>query len=73
MRDNVVEEMRRMQSDDETKRKMVDILKRFHSEEEMDSVDEDGMLLFSSLLIFSLINTCIKSCWFCSLCICYHC
>lgn len=38
----MVEEMRRMQSDDETKRKMVDILKRFHSEEEMDSMDEDG-------------------------------
>lgn len=38
----MVEEMRQLQSDDETKRKMVDILKRFHSEEEMDSMDEDG-------------------------------
>lgn len=69
----MVEEMQQMRSDDETKQKMVDILKRFHSEEEMDSMDEDGMMLFSSLFTFSLINTCIKSCWLFSLCICYHC
>jgi hypothetical protein len=44
MRDNVVGELQQMQPDDETKRKMLDILKRLHSEEETDSMDEDGML-----------------------------
>lgn len=44
MRDNVVEELQQMQSDDGTKQKMMDILKRFHLEEETDSMDEDGML-----------------------------
>jgi hypothetical protein len=51
MRENVEGELRQMQPDDETKRKMLDILKRFHSEEETDSMDEDGML---SLLLFTL-------------------
>lgn len=41
MRENVMEELKQVQPDDETKRKMVDILKRFHSEEEMNS-DDDG-------------------------------
>ncbi|XVF53139.1 hypothetical protein PTKIN_Ptkin05aG0076200 [Pterospermum kingtungense] len=41
MRENVVEELRQLQPDDETKRKMLEILKRFHSEEETDSLDED--------------------------------
>ncbi|KAF5478019.1 hypothetical protein F2P56_004613 [Juglans regia] len=41
MRENVVEELQQMQSNDETKRKMLDILKRFHSEEETESMDED--------------------------------
>ncbi|RVW91688.1 Zinc finger HIT domain-containing protein 2 [Vitis vinifera] len=41
MRENVVEELGQMQPDDETKHKMLDILKRFHSEEDMDSMDED--------------------------------
>ncbi|KAJ4840917.1 hypothetical protein Tsubulata_001113 [Turnera subulata] len=58
MRENVVEEMRHMQSDDQTKRKMIDILKRFHSQEqeeeedEMDSMDEDddgGSISFEDL------------------------
>ena len=44
MRENVVEELGQMQPDDETKHKMLDILKRFHSEEDMDSMDEDGMV-----------------------------
>lgn len=44
MRENVVEEMRQMQPNDETKRKMLNILARFHSgEEEEDHMDEDGM------------------------------
>lgn len=39
MRDNVIGELRQMQPDDETKQKMLDILKRLHSEEEMDATD----------------------------------
>lgn len=41
MRDNVEEELRLMKPDDETKQKMLDILKRFHSEEEMTNMDQD--------------------------------
>ncbi|MED6225433.1 hypothetical protein PIB30_093707 [Stylosanthes scabra] len=41
MRENVVGELQQMQPDEETKHKMLDILKRFHSEEEMDSIDDD--------------------------------
>lgn len=51
MRDNVVGELGQMQPDDETKQKMLDILKRLHSEEETDSMDEDGML---SVFLFAL-------------------
>jgi hypothetical protein len=51
MRDNVVGELGQMQPDDETKQKMLDILKRLHSEEETDSMDEDGML---SVFLFPL-------------------
>lgn len=41
MRENVEEELRQLQPDDESKQKMLHILKRFHSEEqEMDHVDE---------------------------------
>ena len=42
MRENVVEELRQLQPNDETKRKMLEILKRFHSEEEAGPLDEDG-------------------------------
>ncbi|KAL5760897.1 hypothetical protein ACOSP7_019402 [Xanthoceras sorbifolium] len=45
MQENVVDEMRQMQSDDETKRKMLDILKRFHSQEEVDSMDENESII----------------------------
>ncbi|KAF5734960.1 HIT-type Zinc finger family protein [Tripterygium wilfordii] len=41
MRENVEEELRQMQPDDQTKRRMLDILKRFHSEEETGSMDEE--------------------------------
>ncbi|TYG91552.1 hypothetical protein ES288_A12G271000v1 [Gossypium darwinii] len=41
MRENVVEELRHLQSDDQTKRKMLEILKRFHSEDETEPLDED--------------------------------
>ncbi|OIV89259.1 hypothetical protein TanjilG_24113 [Lupinus angustifolius] len=42
MQENVVQELQQMQPDEQTKHKMLDILKRFHSEEEMDSMDEDS-------------------------------
>lgn len=42
MRENVVKELGQMKPDDQTKLKMLDILKRFHSEEEeMDEMDDD--------------------------------
>lgn len=42
MRDNVVGELGQLRSNDETKQKMLDILKRFHSEEQVaDCMDED--------------------------------
>lgn len=47
MRDNVMEEMKQMEPGDETKQKMLDILKRFHSEEEADNMDNDGKLSIS--------------------------
>ncbi|KAL2551043.1 HIT-type Zinc finger family protein [Forsythia ovata] len=45
MRENVVQEMQQLQPDNETKQKMLDILKRFHEEEETDSMDEDDSYL----------------------------
>lgn len=46
MRENVVEELRQLRTDDSAKRKTLDILKRFHAEEEMEDLDEeDGMCL----------------------------
>ncbi|KAF7130249.1 hypothetical protein RHSIM_Rhsim10G0016900 [Rhododendron simsii] len=45
MRENVVGELQQLQTDDETKRKMLEILERFHSEEEVDSMDEDDSTL----------------------------
>ncbi|KAK9926380.1 hypothetical protein M0R45_023613 [Rubus argutus] len=41
MRDNVVGELGQLGPNDETKQKMLDVLKRFHSEEETDGMDED--------------------------------
>ncbi|KAJ6701926.1 ZINC FINGER HIT DOMAIN CONTAINING PROTEIN 2 PROTEIN FON -RELATED [Salix koriyanagi] len=46
MRENVMEEMKGMAADEETKRKMLDILKRFHSEEQEgmdDRMDDDDL------------------------------
>ncbi|GAB4857650.1 hypothetical protein Ancab_015556 [Ancistrocladus abbreviatus] len=40
MRENVMEELRQLQPDDASKKKMLEILKRFNSQEE-DSMDED--------------------------------
>ncbi|WCJ19621.1 HIT-type Zinc finger family protein [Euphorbia peplus] len=45
MRANVVEELGQMQPNDETRQKMLDILKRFHSEEEVEAMDEDDSVL----------------------------
>ncbi|WJX10324.1 hypothetical protein P8452_01062 [Trifolium repens] len=42
MKENVVQELHQMQPNEQTKQKMLDILKRFHSEEEMDNMDEDS-------------------------------
>ncbi|KAG2550998.1 zinc finger HIT domain-containing protein 2-like isoform X2 [Panicum virgatum] len=42
MRENVMDELKQMQPEDESKKKMIDILKRLHLEEEMDSDGEDG-------------------------------
>ncbi|KAL3652153.1 hypothetical protein CASFOL_001834 [Castilleja foliolosa] len=41
MRDNVMGELQQIQPDEENKSKMLDILKRFHEENEADSLDED--------------------------------
>ncbi|KAF9604818.1 hypothetical protein IFM89_010359 [Coptis chinensis] len=43
MRENVVEQLGQMQPNDEAKQKMIDILKRVHSEDENESVDEDDV------------------------------
>jgi hypothetical protein len=44
MRENVLDELKQMQPEDESKKKMLDILKRLHLEEEMESDGEDGMV-----------------------------
>lgn len=49
MRENVVEELRHLQPDDQTKRKMLEILKRFHSEDETEPLDEDVDGIFLDL------------------------
>ncbi|PKA46528.1 hypothetical protein AXF42_Ash012661 [Apostasia shenzhenica] len=45
MRENVMEELQQMKSNDESKRKMLEILKRVHSDEEMDSDGEEDSML----------------------------
>ncbi|CAN4127147.1 unnamed protein product [Withania somnifera] len=40
MRENVMDELQHLQPDDGSKQKMLDILKRFHSEDEADIMDE---------------------------------
>ncbi|KAL8138873.1 hypothetical protein V2J09_004874 [Rumex salicifolius] len=42
MRENVMDEFRQVRPDDESKKKMLDILKRFQSEEEDSMDDDDG-------------------------------
>ncbi|KAL0446518.1 UNVERIFIED_CONTAM: hypothetical protein Slati_1779700 [Sesamum latifolium] len=41
MRENVMEELQQLQPDEQSKSKMLDILNRFHEEEETDSLDEE--------------------------------
>ncbi|MCD7456927.1 hypothetical protein HAX54_033578 [Datura stramonium] len=43
MRENVMEELQHLQPDGRSKQKMLDILKRFHSEDEADIMDEDDL------------------------------
>ena len=43
MRENVMDELKQTQPEDESKKKMLDILKRLHLEQEMESDGEDGM------------------------------
>ncbi|KAK4268581.1 hypothetical protein QN277_025214 [Acacia crassicarpa] len=50
MEENVVQELQQIQPDDKTKNKMLDILKRFHSEEESDSMDEDYPTLSEEII-----------------------
>ncbi|BAF27000.1 uncharacterized protein [Oryza sativa Japonica Group] len=51
MRENVMDELKQMQPEDESKKKMLDILKRFHLEEEdMDSEGEDESILSEELI-----------------------
>ncbi|KAL7096166.1 hypothetical protein ACP275_10G066300 [Erythranthe tilingii] len=43
MRDNVMGELQQTRPDEESKSKMLDILKRFHEQEEIDSLDEEEL------------------------------
>lgn len=45
-------ELQQIQPEDETKKKMLDILRRFHMEDEMNSEDEDGTMLKIDFLFF---------------------
>lgn len=46
-----MDELKQMQPEDESKKKMLDILKRLHLEEEMESDGEDGMFCVIPLII----------------------
>lgn len=50
MRENVMDELKQMQPEDESKKKMLDILKRLHLEEEMESDGEDEPMLSEELI-----------------------
>lgn len=49
MKENIVQELQQMQPNEQSKQKMLDILKRFHSEEEMDGMDEEDSFEDSAL------------------------
>ncbi|XP_073000717.1 uncharacterized protein [Typha latifolia] len=50
MRENVMDELHQIEPEDETKKKMLDILKRFHLEEEMNSDGEDELMLSDEIV-----------------------
>ncbi|KAL6642814.1 hypothetical protein ACP70R_020995 [Stipagrostis hirtigluma subsp. patula] len=50
MRENVMDELKQMQPEDESKKKMLDILKRLHLEEEMESDGEDESMMSEELI-----------------------
>lgn len=50
MRENVLGELKQMQPEDESKKKMLDILKRLHLEEEMERDGEDESVLSDELI-----------------------
>ncbi|GJN19919.1 hypothetical protein PR202_gb07235 [Eleusine coracana subsp. coracana] len=50
MRENVLDELKQIQPEDESKKKMLDILKRLHMEEETESDDEDESTLSDELI-----------------------
>ncbi|KAL1204034.1 hypothetical protein V5N11_011876 [Cardamine amara subsp. amara] len=61
MRENVNDELRQVRSDDQTKTKMLEILKRFHSEEEdedggIDSMTDDEGLTLPEEIIEKIMN-----------------
>ncbi|CAL1386596.1 unnamed protein product [Linum trigynum] len=57
MRENVVEELKHLKPGDDSRRRMVDILKRFHSEEEeMGSIDEDEDSFLSEQTIEKMVS-----------------
>ncbi|KAF9605152.1 hypothetical protein IFM89_014143 [Coptis chinensis] len=60
MRENVVEQLGQMQPNDEAKQKMIDILKRVHSEEENESVDEDDVDDVSRLGAYLVLPKCVE-------------
>ena len=67
MRENVTEELKQIQPEDESKRKMLDILKRFHLEEEMESDGEDGMLVSQDFFVMPdsidhSVSLCLRTC-----------
>lgn len=55
MRENVMGGLQQMKPDEESKARMLDILKRLHEEEETDGFHEEGMLILCGLLYFSII------------------
>lgn len=50
MQENVVEKLQQFEANDKTKQKMVDILRRFHSEQEVDDLKKKVML--TNVMIF---------------------
>jgi len=50
MRENVMDELKQTQPEDESKKKMLDILKRLHLEQEMESDGEDESMLSEELI-----------------------